>query len=808
MNSEATTAAFQLSSSFVRFLRFFAAILSERPARAAIAACLALSVGALCFWRSPPQPLFDAPQSTILLDRNGELLGARIASDGQWRFPPARRAPDKFARALVEYEDRRFHAHLGVDPLALTRAAYEDMKARRIVRGGSTLTMQLARLARARDDRGVGDKLIEMLLALRLELAYEKSELLALYASHAPFGGNVVGLDAASWRYFGRRPEHLSWAEACTLAVLPNSPALIHPGRNRDRLLAKRDRLLHRLHERGVIGELDVALALQEPLPLAPLPLPNDAPHLLATLQAQSPSQHRFDTTLDRSLQQTATAVVRERAHALASQHVHNAAAVIIDNRSFEVLAYVGNSQWSVDSEHSYAVDIVRRPRSTGSILKPLLYAAMLEAGEILPHTLVLDVPTQYAGYMPENFDRQYRGAVAADVALAQSLNVPAVRMLKQHGVQRFQDHLQAAGMTTLVRAPDDYGLTLILGGAEGTLWEISAQYANLAHVARQIYPGQPVMYQRPRVLLSESAATQRTAQIGAASAWLTLRALLEVARPGEEAHWKNFATSRQIAWKTGTSWGLRDAWSVGDSSRYTVGVWVGNANGEGRPGLTGATAAAPLMFALFDALQSAEWFVEPSLLMKNVEVCRNDGFLANGACDSELQRAPAASRFDRLSPYNQRVHLSANRSHRVDASCEPVDRMQHDNWFVLPPAAEFYYRRQHAHYRTLPSYRSDCESATAQRPMDFLYPNFATRLYIPLDFNSRKGRVIFEAAHRRMNATLHWHLDDRYVGATSVWHQQSLDIGAGAHVVTIVDEEGNRLSRRFEVLARESSRF
>ena len=238
----------------------------------------------------------------------------------------------------------------------------------------------------------------------------------------------------------------------------------------------------------------------KEPLPLAPSRCPNAAPHLLATLQARAPGQHRFETTLDRTLQATATAIVRERARTLGAQHVHNAAAVVIDNRTFEVLAYVGNSQWSVSDERSYAVDIVTRPRSTGSILKPLLYASMLEAGEILPHTLVLDVPTQYAGYMPENFDRQYRGVVPADVALAQSLNVPAVRMLKQHGVQRFYGFLQQAGMSTLARPPDDYGLTLILGGAEGTLWEISNQYANLAHIARQIYPGQPVTYRKLRV--------------------------------------------------------------------------------------------------------------------------------------------------------------------------------------------------------------------------------------------------------------------------------------------------------------------
>jgi penicillin-binding protein 1C len=765
---------------------------------------LALAVvGYACMLPSMP---FQQPLSTIMLDRHGELLGARIAADGQWRFPPRTDVPDKFARALIAYEDKRFHSHVGVDPLALGRALAVDLKARRIVSGGSTLSMQVARLMRGAQQRGVLDKLLEMVLATRLEVRYSKSEILALYAANAPFGGNVVGLQAAAWRYFGRSPEVLSWAEACTLAVLPNSPALIHPGRNRAALLAKRNRLLQRLARDAVIAQLDYQLALREPLPLQPLPLPSDAPHLLATLQAQAPAQHLFQTTLDAAMQRTASTVLEEHARSLAARKVHNAAGLILDNRSFEVLAYVGNAGWSVTDSHGLAVDIVRRPRSTGSILKPLLYAAMLEAGEILPGTLIPDVPTQYAGYMPENFDRLYRGMVPADVALAQSLNVPAVRMLRQHGVQRFYGFLTHAGLTTLTRSPGDYGLTLILGGAEATLWEITNQYANLAHIARQIYPGQSVTYQQARVQPQIPADTRRTAEVGPGAAWLTLRALLEVSRPGDEAHWKSFATSRRIAWKTGTSWGLRDAWSIGNTSRYTVGVWAGNADGEGQPGLTGSIAAAPLMFALFERLPAAEWFVEPTLLMKEVEVCANDGYLANGACEPQRQLVPGSSHFDRVSPYNQRVHLSANGRQRVDSSCESIHRMRHENWFVLPPGAEFYYRRQHAHYRTLPPYRSDCQGAqgAAQTVMDFIYPNTGTRLYIPIDLGTQRGRTVFEAVHRESNASLSWHLDDRYIGETRTYHQQALDISIGSHVITIVDAQGNRLSRRFEVLGKQ----
>jgi len=768
-------------------------------------ACLAIVLGA---WRSLPDPLFDEPLSTIVLARDGTLLGARIAEDGQWRFPPGERVPEKFRHAIVAYEDKRFERHPGVDVLALARAARLNLQKGRIVSGGSTLSMQVVRLSRGERSRGLLDKLVEILLALRLELRYGKEEILALHAAHAPFGGNVVGLEAAAWRYFGRDPQQLSWAEACTLAVLPNSPALIHPGRNRATLQQKRDRLLRRLQEDGRMGALDLELALREPLPAEPVALPQHAPHLLETLRARFPDTHRFRTTLDARLQAAATQIVRERARLLARQEIHNAAALVVDNRSFEVLAYVGNAEWSVTNERGHAVDIVRRARSTGSILKPFLYAAMLDAGEILPGTLVADVPTQYGGYMPENFDHAYRGAVPAEVALAQSLNVPAVRMLRQHGVQRFYDFLGALGMTTLRRRPEEYGLTLILGGAEATLHDVAGMYANLAHIARRISPGPPAHYRRLKVLVNEESAERNAAEISAGAAWLTMRALLEVARPAEEAYWRSFASSRRIAWKTGTSWGLRDAWAVGNTTRHTVAVWAGNATGEGRPGLTGASAAAPILFDLFNRLDPADWFAPPSLHLKEVEVCSNDGYLANGNCETERQWAPRDSQFDQPSPHNLRVHLDAARSYRVHGECERVAAMTHADWFVLPPAQEFFYRRHHADYRVLAPYRADCEAGVATRgtrgPIDFLYPGAGAKIYIPIDLAETRSRVVFEAVHRDREATLHWHLDDAYIGTTHTFHQRALDAPAGAHTITVVDLHGNRLSRQFEVLARE----
>ena len=642
------------------------------PRRLAALAASALAVG-LGFRHSLPDPLFNVPVASVLLARDGTLLGGRIANDEQWRFPPLERVPQKFETAIMAFEDKRFREHHGVDPWALGRALYLNVVNGEVVSGASTLTMQVIRLARKNPERTHVQKLIEILLAIRLELRSDKDEILALYASHAPFGGNVVGLEAASWRYFGRPPERLSWAESSMLAVLPNAPALIHPGRRRDDLLRK-------LLANGAFSDLDLELALKEPLPDKPHPLPRSAPHLLETLRAAGDDAGgpRYETTIDAELQKAASAIVREHVERLKLQGIHNAAALIVNNVDFEVLAYVGNSEWSVDNERGYAVDIVRRPRSTGSILKPFLFAAMLESGDVLPTTLVPDVPTQYAGYMPENYDHAYRGVVPANVALARSLNVPAVRMLHLHGIDRFYDFMKHFGMTTLNRTPNEYGLTLILGGAETTLWGMAGIYSNLADIARQTGPGTRRPYQALKILADDTTETERMAELSPGAAWLALDALVEVKRPGDGRFWRHFRSSRIVGWKTGTSYGLRDGWAIGTTPSRTVAVWVGNASGEGRPGLTGSATAAPILFDLINRLDPEPWFRTPYLHMKQVEVCKNDGDLADGGCESELRWVPKNSHFETVSAFNRRVHLDEAGRARVNGACEAPGRMSH----------------------------------------------------------------------------------------------------------------------------------
>jgi penicillin-binding protein 1C len=770
--------------------------------RLTTSALLCIIAGAVTWWHMLPEPLFVTPQSYVLEARDGTLLSARIAGDGQWRFPAGGEVPEKFRRALLVYEDKRFEHHPGVDPLAMARALRMNVHAGRVVSGGSTLTMQLARLAKGREGRSYLEKSQEMLLALRIECSYDKRQILALYAAHAPFGGNVVGLEAASWRYFGRGPRDLSWAEAATLAVLPNNPSLVHVSRNRTRLLAKRDELLHRMRHAGDLSELDLELALSEPLVAAPHELPDLAPHLLETLRLRLPAQHRLRTTLDARLQATARAQLMEHSATLARQQVNNAAALILDNSTLEVLAYVGNS---AAPSPGHAVDIIRRPRSTGSILKPLLYAAMLDDGSLTPRMLLPDVPTHYEGFSPENFDRQYRGAVPADEALAHSLNVPAVRMLKRYGVARFADLLRGAGMSTLTRPADDYGLTLILGGAEGNLWDIAALYAGLANIAATGSSQHPPQFRKPSVMLAGAAGpAPRDSAISIGAAWLTLHALLEVQRPGEEGHWKKFAGSRAIAWKTGTSFGLRDGWAVGTTSRYTVGVWVGNASGEGRTGLTGSSMAAPLMFELFGDLPASGWIDMPTQALRRIELCANDGYLPFHDCETASGWVPKDSHFDALSPHNLSLNLDLSGAARVHSDCESPGRMSRANWFVLPPAQEFYYRRAHAEYRPLPAWRQDCQATAGYgaAALALIYPESNARVLIPRELDGTRGRTVLEAVSRRGEATLFWHLDGRYLGETHTFHQQSLDIDPGEHILTVIDDEGERVARRFQVLA------
>lgn len=734
-----------------------------------------------------PRHLFHFPYSTVVTDRNEELLGARIASDGQWRFPPRHTVPEKIEQCLIEFEDHHFYRHWGVNPLSLGRAFYQNAKEKRIVSGGSTLTMQTIRLARNKS-RTLGEKIIEMIWATRLEFRYSKEEILALYVSHAPFGGNVVGLDAAAWRYFGHSAENLSWAESATLAVLPNAPSMIHLSKGRKALFAKRNRLLKQLHEKGKLNTSDYELAVSEPLPNEPHPLPQVAPYLVSLFYKEKQGEH-IVSTIDRGIQKQIEDLAERWSNEFNRSDIRNMAILVIDIRTNQTIAYCGNVHFN-RKEKGNQVDVIQAPRSSGSILKPFLYYAMLQEGTLLPHTLLPDIPININGFAPQNFNLHFEGAVPASEALARSLNIPSVVMLQRYGVPKFHNFLQQAGLKTLTRSPSHYGLSLILGGAEATLWDITTAYANMGRCLLQLPQTSCSL-----LLNSDKGPTEEVFSPGAV--WQVFDAIKEVNRP-EEIDWKSIPSMQTIAWKTGTSYGFRDAWAVGVTPCYAVGVWVGNATGEGKPELVGARTAGPVLFDIFNLLPSSHWFERPSGVFTEAEVCRQSGYLKSRFCDETdtLLILPAGLKTEAC-PYHRLVTLSADETHRIYENCANSEATVRKPWFTLPPVWEWYYKQHHPEYKPLPPFKAGCGEAFFL-PMQFIYPSPNARIRLPKQMDGSKGFMTVELAHSNSGSTVFWHLDNTYLTQTQDFHKLSLQPSPGKHSLTAVDNDGNTVSTIF----------
>jgi len=758
-----------------------------------------------------PKKLFTDSYSTIVYDEHNELLGAHIAKDGQWRFPYSDSIPDKFKTCITFFEDEYFYKHLGVNPVSLSKAFVKNSKSGKIKSGGSTITMQVARLMRKNRARTYWEKFIEILLAFRIELSYKKNSILNIYACHAPFGSNVVGLHAASWRYFGRSPNKLSWAESALLAVLPNAPSLIYPGKNHKALLNKRNRLLKKLYDNKVIDQSTYNLSLQETIPEKPFTIPQYSPHLLARAASENGSGKIYFSTLNKNLQQQINAALNNHIQTLSSNAIYNAGALVIETETGKVIAYIGNSI-SQKNEHDNYVDVVDAPRSTGSILKPFLYASALNDSKILPNMLLEDIPTQMGSYAPKNFNLTYDGLVPASMALARSLNVPAVKMLQEYGVSRFQYQLQKLGFKNFTKPAAHYGLSLILGGGEATLWDVASAYASMGRTLSHYekYTGKyDANDYHDAVYLQSKTETKKSIQknslLSAGSIWCTFNAMTELARPEDYAGWSRFLSSNRIAWKTGTSFGFRDAWAVGINAKYTVAVWVGNADGEGRPGLTGISAAAPLMFAIFNLLPSHSWFKIPNQDMTKIIVCKQSGYKASDVCpDKIVESIPKNSTKTSLCPYHKMIHLDASGMYRVNSNCYPVAQMQHKAWFVTSPVQEYYFKQHSSFYQPLPPYLPQCVTENNTHQIDIVYPRPGFKIYIPYEQTEEKGRLILKATHKNNAAILFWHLDDKYIGSTQKFHQMEVLPSKGKHILEVIDEQGESVTCVFEIVDKE----
>jgi len=755
---------------------------------------------------SLPNPLFNDPTSTVVESREGNLLGARIAEDGQWRFPKSDSVPFRFAKSIQYFEDEYFYRHPGFNPISMGKALKDNLLNHKR-RGASTLTQQVIRLSRKNKQRTYFEKGIELFQATRLEAGYSKKEILNLYASHAPFGGNVVGLEAASWRYFGVPANELSWGQSAALAVLPNAPALIFPGKNEILLKQKRDRLLKKLFEKEVIDELTYELALLEPLPGKPYPLPDQTLHFTEKIKRNHPGE-RIQSTISSKLQSQLNQITRDHHFQLRQNQIHNLSILVIDVHTREIVGYVGNTPTGV--EHQKFVDVTDKPRSTGSILKPFLFASALHTGELLPKTLVADVPTTINGYSPENFEKQFNGAVPASIALSRSLNVPAVRLLQDYGLQRFYNQLKKMNLGNLNHQANHYGLTLILGGAESSLYEVTKSYANLA-ATLNYYTTNSSQYRsneftNPVFIKGEQPDFGKNQfqppVFGAGAIYNTFESLRESNRPNADENWSFYQDARPIAWKTGTSYGFKDAWAVGVTPEYAIGVWVGNAIGEGRPGITGIQAAAPVLFDVLKILPVNKlWFDVPYDDLVEESICSQSGYRAGLFCESTaVEWIPNQGTKTASCPYHHQITLNETESYRVNSSCYSLENSKQKNWFSLPPIMEYYYARLHPQYKALPPFHPDCIIENEQL-MAFIYPKRREQVMLPKDFDENVNDVIFKLAHRDRDAVVYWYLDERFIGKTETFHELAVVIAPGNHVLTVMDHQGNKIQETIEVV-------
>jgi penicillin-binding protein 1C len=812
-------------------------VLYRRLPRRRIVIPLAAVAAAVAVWLAlPVGSLFPDSYSTLVFDSKGRLLRATLASDEQFRFPPGGiPLPEKYVTALVLGEDKRFYLHPGVDPLALVNAAYTNIKTGSRIRGGSTITMQVARLANPKP-RTYWNKLIECLVAVRLSLHYSKEEILELYARNAPMGGNIVGIEAASHFYFEKPAGELTWAEASLLVVLPNNPSMINLERERPRLVRKRNELIERLFNAGIIDSLTRELACAEPLPGRDRRLPFTAPHFTTMVlgrerehrnavkgahrrardyrnavkgahrrtrdsrnitQGETGRSHdaqRIITTLDSDIQHRVLEAARAHNKILADHGIENLAVLVVETGSGKIRAYVGSHDF-YDSEHGGQIDGVMAYRSTGSLLKPFLIAKVLDRGPYTITSRLQDVPTYYGTFMPQNASKDFSGFVSIDRVLIESLNVPAVRLLNAYGLGDFFDFLVESGLEGLFRAPMRYGLPLVMGGAEANLFELVTLYLSLGNLGEQ----------KAISVVSDDRDEQRQGYglFSAGAAWLVLDVLSRLSRPGVEFYWDRFDNHVPVAWKTGTSYGQKDAWAVGVNRQWTIGVWTGNFTGEGNAALGGARSAAPLLFTLFNMLARRDremWFEEPHHDLKDVVCCAASGYPAGPYCPETITvKCPRRMRCSGSCPYHKRYLVDAVTGRSVCSLCWNGIETEWDTLFVAPPAVKEILVKNGRCVDAVPPHAAHCATVRDGARLDLVYPVDGIKIFVPRDFDGEHERIVFSAKHQRPSEHLFWYLNGSLIGETVEYHELSVELDAGSYRLTVQDEEGFTRSISFD---------
>lgn len=766
---------FQVKNSFIKYFK------SNRNRRAVI-----FLAALLIFLYYPlKKPLLPNDFSRVITDRNNEILRVFLNSNEQYCLPPEfiDTVPEKLHEAVLHFEDKYFYYHPGINPVSLTRALIQNLKSGGIVSGASTITMQVARIRKGRN-RTVISKVFEMFESLRIEAQYSKKEILNLYLSYAPYGGNIIGYQAASWRYFGKPPQKLSWAEACLLAVLPNSPGTISPVKNNEQLLLKRNQLLTSLYYKKKIDKSTLDSSLEEPMPNSIKAFDLRAPHLTRRIHSeQQEKKYIIQTSIDSEIQNTVNEFVKRYSRTLEYYNIKNTAILVVENKTRKVRAYVGSQDFYGEAGR---VDGVIAPRSSGSLLKPFLYALSIQEGLIVPGSILQDIPTYYGSFSPHNASEMYDGIVSAHEALVRSLNVPAVRLLYTYGHYKFYNFLKEANLSTLYRSADDYGLPMIIGGTEVTLWDMASSYCSLANMGNF---GQISYHENGNDNINNTYFL-----IDSVSVFLTLDMLKDLRRPGSEYYWSKFNNQRPVAWKTGTSYGHKDAWAVGVNPDWTVAVWVGNFDASTNKNLSGASSAGPLLFDVFNSLPALSeniWWDINDFSVELAEVCAITGYAATSRCEKTKNVPVARKDVLKACPYHLKVFVDSITNYAVCSKCWG-NNYSEKKMITYPPLVINYLRKNGSVVEKIPVHNPSCTAHRNNKLIDIEYPKSDSKIFITRDFDGKYQPVVFSVVHQLKNQILYWYIDNIYLGQTNGKHKQAYIPEPGEHILTVIDAFGN----------------
>ena len=737
--------------------------------------------------------------STLITDSEGKVLHAFLNNQDKWRMKTElSEITPTLEKAIVYKEDRWFRWHFGVNPFAVLRAGVRNVFTGRRTSGASTITMQVVRLLKPKS-RTYFNKIIEILRAFQLEVHYSKDEILQLYLNLVPYGSNIEGIKSASILYFQKSPDVLSLAEVMALAIIPNRPSSLRLGINNDYILKERNRWLNEFKESEVFHNQDIDDALSEPLNVKRHEAPKLAPHLSLRLKNEYPTEANIYSSLIRNKQLTIEKIVQNYVSRLYAMNIHNAAVMVINNQTHQVEAYIGSADFNNPVDGGQ-VDGVRAIRSPGSTLKPLLYATAFDKGIITPKTTINDVPTNFGGFEPENFDKLFHGKITIEFALANSLNIPAVKLLKEITTLVLVDKLKKADFQAVKKNSSKLGLSLVLGGCGVTLEELTnlfSSFANEGQFQKSTYltPQPPLLNERGGIRPTTPPLIKERGLGGEVcspeSTYLINQILTQITRPDLPNNYAYTYRMPKIAWKTGTSFGKKDAWSIGYNAKYTVGVWIGNFSGEGVPELSGANIATPLLFDIFNTIDynsSSKWFKSPENMAMR-KVCAESGDVPDEFCINQITDyyIPSISKMT-LCTHAKYVYVSADKRISYCSHCLPDNGAVKKIYPNHAPELVSWFETKHILYTNIPPHNPKCERIFQENAPQIVYPVDGSE-YI-LDKNDTQ-KLMLNAQVRNDVKEIYWYINDKLLQKSTPNTPIFFEPKAGKIKISCSDDKG-----------------